>query len=551
MKVLKAATFVLCVIIAFSFLASAAQTGSTLQTRSTLQTKPTLAQDMTRSTQQLSSAGSLSMADMTALAMVNGETFGAGKGQLAKFDQNGVLVQSTPLPFTSVAGIAAYSQGTLLVGNSADNTVYKFDPSTSKSELLLDLKQVDTTGFIMGGVLQTGTLESLASDGTSVFVGIGAGYSSSIFKLDPTSGKVLSHAWAPGPDPTAMGYGGGNLFVADAGSMELRRYDEALQLSAEPLQLDTQPKGIAVEDKNVALLNTEAAKLKVSVDASSLIASGPVVATIDKTTLIPGIAAGVALRSKKVAVLICGDVAESGYDEFWSDTCWMYKTLVADGYAPENIYVLYGDGTDYASANPVYQNSPRVTDFSATTVNVDKVLDGLKNGDAASGITKMTSTDTLFVWTFDHGANSGMSYLCLRDGWMDANHFATKLNAIPYQKRAIFMQQCFSGGFVTPLQGTKSFVSTASSASQVAHRADTEFEVYGGRTYHHGEYNYYITCAMSGKNPSGAAVNADTTGDVKVSALEAHNWMQTHENQPETPQMSDIGGIGSSFMIKG
>lgn len=551
MKVLKAAIVMVCIMLAFSILATAAQTSSALQSRSTLQTKPILAQDMTRSTQQIALAGSLSLADMTALAMVNGETFGAGKGQVAKFDQNGVLLQSAQLPFTTVAGISAYSQGTLLIGNSADNSVYKFDPSTSRSELLLDLKRVDTTGFIMGGILQTGTLESLASDGTSVFVGIGAGYSSSIFKIDPTTGKILSHAWAPGPDPTAMAYGGGNLFVADAGSLELRRYDQALQLSVDTLQLDARPKGIAVQDERVSILDTGAEKLEMKpLDASALIASSPLVATINKATLIPGLSIGVLVRAKKVAVLICGDVAESGFDEFWSDTCWMYKTLVADGYAPENIYVLYGDGTDYASANPAYQNSPRVTDFAATTVNVDKVFDGLKNGDAASGITKMTTSDTLFVWTFDHGASSGMSYLCLRDGWMDSNHFATKLNAVPCQKRAIFMQQCFSGGFVTPLQGATAFVSTASSASQVAHRADTEFEVYGGRTYHHGEYNYYITCAMSGKNPSGAAVNADTTGDAKVSVLEAHNWDVSHENQPETPQMSDIGGIGSGFMMK-
>jgi hypothetical protein len=178
------------------------------------------------------------------------------------------------------------------------------------------------------------------------------------------------------------------------------------------------------------------------------------------------------------------------------------------------------------------------------------VLDGLKNGDAAHGIKKMNSLDTLFVWTFDHGAGGNPAYLCLRDGWMSETDFATKLNAVPLSSRAIYMQQCRSGGFIDSLRSTKTFISTACRWDQNAYEADTENEVYSGRTYHHGEYNYYIISAISGRTPTGASVNPDTGGDGKVCAREVHDWDVTHESSSETPQFDGGGGVGQSFIIR-
>ena len=94
------------------------------------------------------------------------------------------------------------------------------------------------------------------------------------------------------------------------------------------------------------------------------------------------------------------------------------------------------------------------------------------------------------------------------------------------------------------------FISTACMSSENAQRADTENEVVSGVTYHHGEYNYYITSALSGKSPTGATVNADSDASGKVSALEAHNWETTHESRAEHPQMDDMGSTGRGFYIK-
>ncbi|OPY53514.1 MAG: Peptidase C13 family protein [Methanosaeta sp. PtaU1.Bin112] len=497
----------------------------------------------------------LSLNDMAALTQFDGAIWGAGKNQIAQFDTQGIMLKSSALPLSQVAGIAAYEGGTILVGSSPDNTIYKFDPISSSVQKFLDLRQIDSSGVLAGDVLQNGELMSIASDGRYVFAAIRAGYSSSIFKIDPANGKIISRAWAPGPNPSIMAYNAGSLFVLDGSSNQLRRFDSDMKLSADSvLVADRMAKGILAADSAVQILSAEANRLKVTpVNAATMVASMPIgiadrsIAS-SKVSLDTGAAA--IAQGSKVAVLICGDVAENGFEEFWSDTCWMYKTLRDAGYSAENIYVLYGSGNDHASDNPKYQSADTVTDFPATYVWVDKVFDGLLNGDSTNGISKMKSSDSLFVWTFDHGAGGDPAYLCLMDGDMDEGHFAAKLNALPFQKAAIFMQQCRSGGFIDSLQASKIFLSTACRSDQNAFPSNNEYETYNGQIYNHGEYNYYLICAISGKTPNGGTVNADTGGDSGISALEAHNWVANHEDLAEVPQMSDTGGVGSTFIIK-
>jgi hypothetical protein len=502
----------------------------------------------------IKTAVAVTLADMTALTQVDKSIWGAGMSQIAQFDSQGNMLQSAAIPISKVAGITAYSKDKLLVGSSADNTIYIFDPMTINVQKFLDLKQLDTSGVLTGDVLLKGELASIASDGKYVFVGIRAGFSSSIFKIDPETGKIISHAWAPGPDPSVMVYSAGNLYVLDGSSKQLRRFDSNMKLSADAISLTApMPKGIFATDNAVELLSGEANHLQVKpINTASLLISKPISiqdrsAARARATIFPG---SIPLTGTKVAILICGDVAENGFECFWSDTCWMYKTLRNAGYSPENIYVLYGSGIDHSSNNPAYQSAETVTDFPATYAWVDKVFDGLKNGDSTNGISQMKSSDSLLVWTFDHGAGGNPAYLCLMDAWMDEGHFASKLNALPFQKMAIFMQQCRSGGFIDSLQSSKVFISTACRSDQDAYPSNTEYEIYNGQAYNHGEYNYYIISAISGSTPGGASANADANSDNGISALEAHNWEASHEDLAEVPQMSDIGGVGSTFIIK-
>jgi hypothetical protein len=271
------------------------------------------------------------------------------------------------------------------------------------------------------------------------------------------------------------------------------------------------------------------------------------------------------------AVLIEGD-APTWFDEFWNDTLLMFEILVDNGFDPDDIFVLYNLGTDYASANPRYQPGSAenghlpatITDFAATIANVTMVFNGLASGDPVHGIPQMTANDFLFVWTFDHGGfddpNSNWThdpgeptYLCLTDGDMYATTFATLVDAITYARRVFVMQQCHSGGFIPHLSNNNTVILTAAGLEN-AHPADdtpsTENEVVGGTTYHHGEFNYHMMNALHWLTPTRTAVTGqDTNGNKSPAMDEVFNWVQANETQVETPQYDDPGGIGDVVHI--
>ena len=246
---------------------------------------------------------------------------------------------------------------------------------------------------------------------------------------------------------------------------------------------------------------------------------------------------------KKYAVLISGDQAETGYDEFWNDVVLMREALLGYEFPDAHIFVLYGNGSDFFDAgrpNPRYRPSPPITGYTANTTNVTTVLNGLANG--TSGLPQMTTDDLLFIWTFDHGSGGGgSSVLGLMDGDMSDATFASLVDQIPCAYRVICMQQCFSGGFVDDLCNDKTVILTACSEDEFAWRADSpaENEVVDGVTYNHGEFNYYLFAALTGQTVTGTSVNADTNADGRVTLQEAFDHIVSNDSRPETPQYDD------------
>lgn len=107
---------------------------------------------------------------------------------------------------------------------------------------------------------------------------------------------------------------------------------------------------------------------------------------------------------EKYAVLISGDLAESGYYEFWYDVVLMREALINNGFQANNIYVLYADGNDFFDVdrpNPRYRPNPAITNLAANIADVNTVFNGLANG--TGGYPQLTDDDLLFIWTFDHG----------------------------------------------------------------------------------------------------------------------------------------------------
>lgn len=253
---------------------------------------------------------------------------------------------------------------------------------------------------------------------------------------------------------------------------------------------------------------------------------------------------------QRYAVLISGDLAENGYPEFFFDVVLMREMLIGNGFPANHIFVLYGDGADYNSANyPAarYRPNPAITDLSATMANVQAIFSDLANG--TNGRPQLTDDDLLFVWTFDHGSQipispgsaTLISTLGLRGGDMRVDDFATAINLIPHAFRIICMQQCRSGGFIPHLATDRTVIVTAAEADRNAHPTDdvAERETIGGRIYPHGEFNFYLLAALNGQNLLGNAANADANGDGFTTMGEVFDYIVNHESDSATPQYDD------------
>ena len=254
--------------------------------------------------------------------------------------------------------------------------------------------------------------------------------------------------------------------------------------------------------------------------------------------------------SQRYAVLISGDLAENGYPEFFFDVVLMRNMLINNGFPPGNIFVLYGDGSDYNNANypaTKYRPSPAITDLSATITNVQDIFSDLANG--TNGRPRLTNEDMLFVWTFDHGSQiptspgstTLISTLGLRDGDMRADDFTTAIDAISYAYRVICMQQCRAGGFISHLANDRTVIITAAEANRNAHPTDdvAERETIAGKVYPHGEFNFHLLGALNGQDLLGNTANADSNSNGFTTMQEVFNYITSHESDSATPQYDD------------
>jgi hypothetical protein len=189
----------------------------------------------------------------------------------------------------------------------------------------------------------------------------------------------------------------------------------------------------------------------------------------------------------------------------------MHEALIATGcYTADSIYVAYGTGTDGTSTNPRYLAS--ITDYAATGAGISSAFSDLGSVVGAD--------DHLFVWSFDHGgpwsgsetagAQTGDSYLLTQDGSLRDDDFAALMAGLGYGSSTVFMQQCYSGGFINELDGiANTLTMTACRGDESAYRSSWTD---GGS--HHGQFNLGVYEALTGLLPDGAAgTDVDTNGD--------------------------------------
>ncbi len=301
-----------------------------------------------------------------------------------------------------------------------------------------------------------------------------------------------------------------------------------------------------------------------------------------------------AIAQEKYAVLICGEgvhvshgdecldcypVGNRAYynwTEFWDDTYLMWEMLVKPeaeggmGFADENVYVLYADGYDYPLNNTWYANRykkniqlgyPNITDDSATRNNVMEVLTGLAYGH--NGYTRLKEDDFLFVWTFGHSISNelkdnGFSLKLYGDSITEVE-LGQKLRAISTEKKAIWMQNCFSSRYIDNLQKLNTVINTASWFS--GHVADdypvVENEIINDSTYHHAEFDYHLYSSTNQETPEEVSYyngvplsNADLNNDNVISLYESNQWLVNHNSTPDSMVFVDSCDISATTSLR-
>lgn len=302
-----------------------------------------------------------------------------------------------------------------------------------------------------------------------------------------------------------------------------------------------------------------------------------------------------------------------GYEEFWFDAVILYKALRDEGYTDDHIFLLYGKGNDYVPTDypiaPKYAFGPnnpdypaRITDYPARIQDVQNIFNWLSVGNPSEGITALTDDDFLFVWTFGHGGyhdddednvweyGEETTIGLIDDDFQTNSHeamlaseFINLLNQIHYNRRAIWMAQCCSGGFVEPnyslANSPKTTVLTSCATGGYARQADqrncdpdpinnsyysneNETIVYKGvsHQYAHSEFNLHTMATLTGKYPDGSSChsNPDLNGDGEVSNFETSEYNLSWNSLiscdlpgggSEMPTWTDNGQIGGNTSL--
>ncbi|MCD4733427.1 T9SS type A sorting domain-containing protein, partial [bacterium] len=169
-------------------------------------------------------------------------------------------------------------------------------------------------------------------------------------------------------------------------------------------------------------------------------------------------------------------------------------------------------------------------------------------------VTTVTSQDSLFIFTTDHGGGNSTgndSYLNLWNGeQLRDDEFADELDDISFAQCIITMEQCYSGGFIDDVAAIDGVViSTAANANEYSWAMPPD--------YVYDTYVYHWTAAVAGNEPGwphgmgGAAVDADTDDDGFVTAREAFVYAEAEDQDNEHPQYLDVSGIGESISLWG
>ncbi len=240
----------------------------------------------------------------------------------------------------------------------------------------------------------------------------------------------------------------------------------------------------------------------------------------------------------KWAIIINGGAdPNNNWVRYWNDCSAVYKTLISNGYNPEQIFVAISDGlndsVDIHYNNGSYGNSPWDLDgdgnndvqFPATRIGITDMFEMVRDS--------MNGNDEVFIFTTDHGDTiDGHSVLWLwNDEFVYDFEFANLVDRLGAGTLNIVMEQCYSGGFIDDFQNPifeQVVVSTACGAEQPS---------YSMYNFVYDEFIYWWCTAINGVTPDGIVHgSADYNNDGYISMLEAYMFACANDAREESPQ---------------
>jgi len=229
----------------------------------------------------------------------------------------------------------------------------------------------------------------------------------------------------------------------------------------------------------------------------------------------------------KYAVLFSGGYTNwYAYPRYWNHITWFYVLLLLRGYDPDNIFVLYNNGTGEETNIDV--------DYPGTSEGMNETFTYLSS--------VMDSSDSLFVYVTDHGDEAGIVTWDEYDedgiGYVE---MLSWLDSITCHHMIIILQTCFSGAFVPYLSLSNRVIITACSANEPA---------WASNALSFSEFTFHLLCAFYGFHIWGYStpIWADVNGDGEISMAEAFGYAATMDSKDETPLYDDNGDqIGSTI----
>lgn len=277
---------------------------------------------------------------------------------------------------------------------------------------------------------------------------------------------------------------------------------------------------------------------------------------------------------KDYVVLVSGGMArydDNMYDsEYWYDLVSAYNMLITMGHTHEDVIVCYGEGTDFNSANPHFQNKfaptlESITDYNNHKSTINAVLADLG--------TKMTSNDRIiFWWVIGHGSagepgketmdayaadifNFYHPMYPIYSDILKDDEFKVMLDQIhDFKQKVVLWGTCKSGAIRDDLAGNKTVVVTACEYDETHESGVYTLSGLEGATY--ADFPRYVTDAILQSDIVGNDVAADENGSGVVSIEEAGQYAYSQykdkEDEPvpyNTVCYSDNGNtIGETFI---